>query len=87
MQMMTGKSGGMMSLQETKDFGDAGCYSTITKSPGAAVGDAPPVNSTVCFLVNGGYLNLTVASPDKSKTTLDGVRSLLQKTAARRTKS
>ena len=45
---------------------------------------AKPLLTTSCFLVEGGYLNLSVASENPKQVRFDLVRELLEKAAAQR---
>jgi hypothetical protein len=68
----------------TKDFGKVGCLSMkMTKGfDGKPLGK--PLLTTSCFLVDGGYLNLSVASENSRQVRFDLVRGLLEKAAAKR---
>ncbi|MBZ5649301.1 MAG: hypothetical protein LAO18_02320 [Acidobacteriia bacterium] len=68
----------------TKDFGKVGCLSMkMTKGfDGKPLGK--PLLTTSCFLVDGGYLNLSVASESSRQVRFDLVRGLLEKAAAKR---
>jgi hypothetical protein len=69
---------------ETEDFGRIGCLSLkITKGfDGKPL--AKPLRTASCFLVEGGYLNMSVASENPKQVKLDLVKGLLEKAAARR---
>lgn len=68
----------------TKDFGKVGCLSMkMTKGfDGKPLGR--PLLTTSCFLVEGGYLNMSVASENPKQAGFELVRSLLEKAAAKR---
>jgi hypothetical protein len=68
----------------TRDFGKVGCMSMkMTKGfDGKAL--AKPLLTTSCFLVEGGYLNMSVASENAKQVGSDQVKALLEKAAARR---
>ena len=68
----------------TKDFGRVGCLSMkMTKGfDGKAL--ARPLLTTSCFLVDGGYLNMSVASENPKQVSFDRVKPLLEKAAAKR---
>ncbi|MGC2183920.1 MAG: hypothetical protein WA637_11605 [Terriglobales bacterium] len=68
----------------TMDFGKVGC---LTMKMVKAFGGKPlarPLLTTSCFLVEGGYLNLSVASENPRQVEFDLVKRLLEKAAARR---
>jgi hypothetical protein len=68
----------------TKDFGDAGCM-TMKMTRGF---DGKPLArrlfTTSCFLVDGGYLNLTIAGNNIKHVGFETVKKLLKNAAARR---
>jgi hypothetical protein len=66
-----GKQG--WSKPETRDFGSVGCMKI-----------AMPIPSTTCFLLQGGYLNLSISSEDGKDVSFAVVKDLLEKAAARR---
>jgi hypothetical protein len=45
---------------------------------------AKPLLTTSCFLVEGGYLNLSVSSENPKQVGFDVVKPLLEKAAAKR---
>jgi hypothetical protein len=45
---------------------------------------ARPLLTTSCFLVEGGYLNLSVAGENPRQVGFDAIKALLEKAAARR---
>jgi hypothetical protein len=68
----------------TKDFGRVGCLTMkMTKGFGGKP-LARPLLTTSCFLVEGGYLNLSVASENPKQVRFDLVKELLEKAAAQR---
>jgi hypothetical protein len=68
----------------TKDFGNIGCLRMkMTKAfDGKPLARALLTSS--CFLVEGGYLNLSVAGENSKQLRFDVVKGLLEKAAARR---
>lgn len=72
---------------ETRDYGKIGCLKLELSAPLLA-GQPPkgqkPVQAVSCFLVGGGYLNLSLGSDDTLQITFDRVKRLLEKAAARR---
>jgi hypothetical protein len=68
----------------TKDYGDVGCLGMkMTKGfDGKAL--AKPLLTTSCFLVEGGYLNLSVSGENAKQVGFEQVKALLGKAAARR---
>lgn len=68
----------------TKDYGKVGCLSMkMTKGfDGRPL--ARPLLTTSCFLVEGGYLNLSVAGENPRQVGFDAIKALLEKAAARR---
>jgi hypothetical protein len=69
---------------KTRDFGTVGClHMKMAKGfDGKAL--AKPLLTSSCFLVEGGYLNMSVASEDPKQVGFDLVKGLLEKAAARR---
>ena len=69
---------------KTRDFGKVGCMNLkMTKGfDGKAL--AKPLLTTSCFLVEGGYLNLSVSGENAKQVRFDVVKALLEKAAARR---
>jgi hypothetical protein len=45
---------------------------------------ARPLLTTSCFLVEGGYLNMSVSGENAKQVRFDVVKALLEKAAARR---
>jgi hypothetical protein len=86
-KMMAEMSKGGMTIDETKNLGNVGCYSQKVELKEAPKGTPPgmslPGPFTVCFQVQGGMVAVTVESP-KEKTSLDVVKGLVEKAAARR---
>ena len=72
---------------ETKNYGKVGCLKSEL-SPAALGQDAPtgqkPAYGVGCFMVEGGYLNLTLSSDDALQISFDTVKQLLEKVAAHR---
>ncbi len=68
----------------TRDFGNVGCMSMkMTRGfDGKPLGKR--LFTTSCFLVEGGYLNLTVAGDNAKQVGFDRVKLLLEKAATRR---
>jgi hypothetical protein len=68
----------------TKDYGDVGCLDMkMTKGfDGKTL--ARPLLTTSCFLVEGGYLNLSVSGENAKQVGFAQVKALLEKAAARR---
>lgn len=67
-----------------RDFGNVGCMSMkMTRGfDGKAL--AKRLFTTSCFLVEGGYLNLSVSGENPKQVGFDRVKPLLEKAAARR---
>ena len=68
----------------TKDFGRVGCLTMKMKKGFDGKPLAKPLLTTSCFLVDGGYLNLSVASENPRQVRFDLVKELLEKAAAQR---
>ena len=68
----------------TKDFGKVGCLTMKMRKGFDGKPLARPLLTTSCFLVEGGYLNLSVASENPKQVRFDLVREVLEKAAARR---
>ena len=68
----------------TRDYGKVGCLNMkMTKGfDGKAL--AKPLLTTSCFLVEGGYLNMSVAGGNPKQVGFEQVKALLEKAAARR---
>jgi hypothetical protein len=68
----------------TKDYGKVGCLGMkMTKGfDGKAL--AKPLLTTSCFLVEGGYLNMSVAGENPKQVGFDVIKALLEKAATRR---
>ena len=69
---------------KTKDFGRVGCLSLKMTKGFDGKPLAKPLLTTSCFLVEGGYLNMSVASENPKQVRFDLVKALLEKAAARR---
>ena len=69
---------------KTQDFGKVGCLRMkITKGfDGKPL--AKPLLTTSCFLVEGGYLNMSVAGENPKQVRFNQVKALLEKAASRR---
>ncbi len=68
----------------TKDFGKVGCLTMKMRKGFDGKPLAKPLLTTSCFLVEGGYLNLSVASENRRQVGFDLVKRLLEKAAAQR---
>lgn len=68
----------------TRDFGNVGCMSMKMTRGFDGKPLAKRLFSTSCFLVEGGYLNLTIAGDSGQQVGFETVRILLEKAAARR---
>jgi hypothetical protein len=68
----------------TKDFGNVGCLSMKMKKGFDGKPLPKPLLTTSCFLVEGGYLNLSVSSENPKQGSFDVVKALLEKAAAKR---
>ena len=68
----------------TKDFGNVGCLRIKMKKAFDGKPLAKPLVTSSCFLVEGGYLNLSVAGKNPKQVKFDVVKGLLEKAAARR---
>ena len=67
-----------------RDFGKVGCLRMKMTKEFDGKPLAKPLLTTSCFLVEGGYLNLSVASENPRQVGFDLVKRLLEKAAARR---
>jgi hypothetical protein len=68
----------------TKDFGKVGCLSMKMTKGFDGKPLAKPLLTTSCFLVEGGYLNMSVSSENPKQVGFDVVKPLLEKAAAKR---
>jgi hypothetical protein len=68
----------------TKDFGKVGCLSMKMTKGFDGKPLAKPLLTTSCFLVEGGYLNMSIASEDPKQVNFELIKQLLEKAAARR---
>jgi len=68
----------------TKDFGNVGCMSMKMTKGFDGKSLAKRLLTTSCFLVDGGYLNVTIAGNDGKHVGFETVKLLLEKAAARR---
>jgi hypothetical protein len=68
----------------TRDYGKVGCLNMkMTKGfDGKAL--AKPLLTTSCFLIEGGYLNISVAGGSPKQIGFDVIKTLLEKAAERR---
>lgn len=69
---------------ETKDYGKIGCLKLEFSAALQPRKEPKPVAAVSCFLVGGGYLNLSLGCDDTLPITFDTVKQLLEKAAARR---
>lgn len=68
----------------TKDFGKVGCLS-MKMTKGFDGKPLPkPLLTTSCFLVDGGYMNMSVSGENPKQSSFDVVKALLEKAAAKR---
>jgi hypothetical protein len=72
------------SKDSTRDFGNIGCVSMKMTKGFDGKPLAKRLFTTSCFLVEGGYLNLTIASENSRQVGFDLVKPLLAKAASRR---
>lgn len=70
--------------KNTKDFGKVGCLRMKIQSGFDGKPLPRPLLSTSCFMVDGGYLNLSVASENSKQIRFELVKTLLEKAASRR---
>jgi hypothetical protein len=68
----------------TKDFGNLGCVGMKMTKGFDGTPLARRLFTTSCFLVEGGYLNLTISGDDARQVGFEKVKPLLEKAAARR---
>lgn len=68
----------------TQDFGRVGCLSMKMTQGFDGKPLAKPLRTTSCFLVEGGYLNMSVAGENPKQVGFEVIRALLEKAAARR---
>jgi hypothetical protein len=71
-----------MAILEEKDFGSIGCYKAKV-NPGKLKSGAWGYD-TACFLVQGGYLMLSVTSDNPKDISIEVVKGFLEKAASRR---
>ena len=69
---------------KTKDFGKIGCLSMKMTKGFDGKPLAKPLFTASCFLVESGYLNMSVAGENPKQERFDVVKGLLEKAAARR---
>jgi hypothetical protein len=70
--------------KNTKDFGNVGCMSLKMTKGFDGTSLAKPLFTASCFMVEGGYLNMSVAGENRKQTGCDVLKGLLEKAAARR---
>jgi len=68
----------------TKDFGRVGCLSLKMTKGFDGKPLAKPLLTSSCFLVEGGYLNMSVAGENPRQVGFDVIKALLEKAASRR---
>ncbi len=68
----------------TKDYGEVGCLSMKMTKGFDGKPLAKPLLTTSCFLVEAGYLNMSVAGDNPKQVRFDVIKALLEKAAARR---
>ena len=68
----------------TKDYGEVGCLSMKMTKEFDGKPLVKPLLTTSCFLVEGGYLNMSVAGENPKQVRFDVIKGLLEKAAARR---
>jgi hypothetical protein len=73
-----------MVLLEEKDFGSVGCYSAKLSLGQFASKSGAWGYDTTCFLVQGGFLLLSVSSDNPKDISLEVVKGFLEKAASRR---
>jgi hypothetical protein len=69
---------------KTKDFGKVGCLTMKMTKGFDGKPLAKPLLTASCFLVDGGYLNMSIAGENPKQVRFDLVKALLEKAAARR---
>jgi hypothetical protein len=68
----------------TRDFGKVGCLRMKMSKGFDGQPLAKPLLTTSCFLVEGGYLNMSVSGENPKRASFEVVKTLLEKAAARR---
>jgi hypothetical protein len=68
----------------TRDYGKIGCLSMKMTKGFDGKPLAKPLLTVSCFLVEGGYLNMSVAGENSKQVGFDVIKALLEKAAARR---
>lgn len=82
-RLMLGEAG-QSSKANVKDFGRVGCLRMkMTKGFDGKV-MAKPLLTSSCFLVEGGYLNMSVSGENSKQVGFDLIKPLLEKAAAQR---
>jgi hypothetical protein len=82
-RMMLGQAKQKME-NNTRDFGNVGCMSMRMTRGFDGKPLAKRLFTTSCFLVEGGYLNLTVAGDSVQQVGFEKIKPLLERAAARR---
>jgi hypothetical protein len=82
-RMMLGEAGQSPSAN-TRDFGKVGCLSMKMKTAFGGKPLAKALLTTSCFLVDGGYLNISIAGENSKQLRFELVKALLEKAAAKR---
>lgn len=78
------KGAGPLRLKAIKDLGTVGCYATETTGSLLGTKIDKPLYSTTCFVVDRGYLTLTMTDDDPKRVSFDIVRQFVEKAAAKR---
>jgi hypothetical protein len=68
----------------TRDFGKVGCLKMKMSKGFDGKLLAKPLLTTSCFLVEGGYLNMSVSGENPKQASFEVVKALLEKAAAKR---
>lgn len=68
----------------TKDYGKVGCLSMKMTKGFDGKPLAKPLLTSSCFLIEGGYLNMSVAGENPKQVGFDVIKALVEKAAARR---
>jgi hypothetical protein len=68
----------------TKDYGKVGCLSMKMTKGFDGKPLAKPLLTTSCFLVEGGYLNMSVAGENPKQVGFEAIKALVEKAAALR---
>jgi hypothetical protein len=70
--------------KNTRDFGKVGCLRIKMSKGFDGTPLAKPLLTTSCFLVEGGYLNLSLSGENSKKASFEAVKALLEKAATKR---